>query len=345
MVSGYAGPQEGTYVINPNHMAVNKPRNINDEDLVDGMINVELPLVQPTSMSYFIQRIQLAHMCREFTDQVPFSDLDPEGMTYDRALEVDAKFVKYMEEELPPFFWLDRSLGEIPQPDSWRAPAIIIQKYIFHSLIHARRCKLHVHYMVQGSTGPKYARSREICLQAARMIIRTERLLEMENIPFVLTRLRSSGLIYCIVMALIVFLLDICFNKDVGNTELRKAEVVDACSILEEARGQSTLAVKLLGSLMSILRKHQVSLPGLNSSRIDVHDPPATETSPPTTPKASEPISDWRGSNPQDQNPTDAEASYFDEIWQGFNAGEDMDGLNWNSVLSDLDSWFNNNQA
>ena len=343
MLSGYIGPQEGLYAINPNHMAVRIPRNIDDEDLVDGMASMEFPLTQPTSMSYFLQRIRLAHICREFTDQVPFSGSDPEEISYHHVLEVDAKLVKFMG-ELPPYFRLDgASLGELVPVDSKTAPGIITQKYIFHSLINARRCKLHLHYMVRGTTDPTYARSREMCLQAARMIIKIERLLETEDLPFVLTRLKSCGLIYCIVMAIIVLLLDICFHKDAVNTELRKAEIVDACSILEEARGQSAMAEKLLDSLMSILPKHQVSLPALNGPRKDGPVHLTRETGPVGRPSTSEANIDQRNSNLQIQGPADAEVSYFEEIWQSFNG--DMDTLDWNGFLSDLDSRFSTGQA
>lgn len=167
MLSGYAGSQERIYVINPNHMVVNIPKNIRDEDLVDGMVNVELPPTQPTSMSYCIQRIRLAYICREFTDQVSFSDSYPEGITYNRVLEFDAKVIKFLD-ELPHFFRLDgATVGDVANTDSKRDPGVIIQRYILHSLIHARRCKLHAHYMVRSFLDPAYARSRDICLEAA----------------------------------------------------------------------------------------------------------------------------------------------------------------------------------
>src|ERR1700722_8445016 len=102
MLSKYAGPQEGVYTISLHHMVVNKPRNANDEDLVDGMTNVELPLSQPTSMSYFLQRIRLAELCREFTDRVPLSISGPETIAYSQVMEVDAKFDKFVE-EIPAF--------------------------------------------------------------------------------------------------------------------------------------------------------------------------------------------------------------------------------------------------
>ena len=112
----------------------------------------------------------MAYICREFTDQVSFSDSDPEGITYNRVLEFDAKFIKFLD-KLPHFFCLDGpTVGDVANTDSKRDPGVIIQRYILHSLIHARRYKLHAHYMARGFLGPAYARSRDIYLEAAKLL-------------------------------------------------------------------------------------------------------------------------------------------------------------------------------
>ncbi|KFX96687.1 hypothetical protein O988_05207 [Pseudogymnoascus sp. VKM F-3808] len=258
----YAGPQEGSYTVNPQHMAVNKPRNINDEDLIDGMENIELPLSQPTSMSYFLQRIRLAELSREFTDQATHNIANPELIGYAQVMGIDTKFDNFIK-DIPSFFSLEGgTINEIAQANRRRAPGIVIQRYILNSLVHAHRCKLHVPYLKRGSVDRAYARSREICLHAARMIIRAERQLEEEDLPFVLTRLKFSGMLYCVAMAIIVLILDVCFNKNATDYDAKKMEVIDACNILDAAKGQSVMAAKLLGSLLSVLPKYQVTLNG-----------------------------------------------------------------------------------
>jgi len=146
------------------------------------------------------------------------------------------RFVK----ELPPFFCLDSgSLEEMAQTDPRRAPGIIIQRYILNSLIHAQRCELHLPYLARGSTEPAYVYS-----------------------PFVSTRLKFSGTLYDLSLASIVLLLNLCLNQG-ANEEACKGEGFDACRILEEARGQSATATKLLDSLMHVLRRHKVLHPAL----------------------------------------------------------------------------------
>lgn len=333
MLSRYAGPQEGSYTVNPRHMAVNKPRNINDEDLFDGMDNIELPLSQPTSMSYFLERIRLAELSREFTDQATRSSSNPELIGYAKVMEIDTKFDSFIK-DIPSFFSLDGgTVDEIAKTDARRAPGIVIQRYILNSMVYAHRCKLHIPYLKRGSIDPAYAHSREICLYAARMIIQTERQLEEEDLPFVLTRLKFSGMLYCVAMAIIVLILDVCFNKSAADYEAKKMEVVDACSILDAAKGQSAMAAKLLGSLLSVLPKYQVTLNGVSGTQMS-HDDPAPDGS--TVHEAN--VADMRECGLEDRNIAGGEVPSIAEISQSFDYEMDLDNLDWNSFFSGLDS-------
>lgn len=330
MLSGYAGSHEGVYTVNPRHMAVKKPINANDEDLFDGMENVVRPLSQPTSMSYFIQRIRLAELSREVADNnAPLSSSSPDPLIHSQVMAIDDKFAGFIK-EIPSFFRLGGgSVEEIAVvADAGRAPGIIIQRYILNSLVYAHRCKLHVSYLKRGSTDPVYARSREICLHAARMVIRGERLLENEDLPFVLTRLKFSGILYCVAMALIVLLLDVCFNKNEPDYEMKKVEVADAFEILHAATEHSMIAARLVKALLGVLTKYQLSLESINSS--------PTATSKPTIPHQPDPTTEsstW-GIETQD---IDGETPGHG-IWQTLGVEMDIDNLDWNSFLADLDS-------
>ncbi|OBT64983.1 hypothetical protein VE03_05647 [Pseudogymnoascus sp. 23342-1-I1] len=333
MLSRYAGPQEGAYTVNPRHMAVNKPRNINDEDLVDGMGNAELPLSQPTSMSYFLQRIRLAELSREFTDQATHTISNPELVGYAQVMEIDAKFDCFIK-DIPSFFSLKGgTIDKIAKTDPRGAPGIVIQRYILNSLVYAHRCKLHVPYLKRGSIDPAYARSREICLHAARMIIQTERQLEEEDLPFVLTRLKFSGMLYCVAMAIIALILDVCFNKSAADYDAKKIEVVDACNILDAAKGQSAMAAKLLGSLLSVLPKYQVTLNGVSGTQVSHNGPP------PDGSKVHDAnISDMGECRLEDRDTASGEVPSIAEISQSFDYEMDLDTLDWNSFFSEMDS-------
>ena len=123
---------KGVYSINPSQMAVNKPRNANDEDLFDGMDSPEKPISTPTTMSYFLERIRLAELCRYFTDHTPFFDLSDDNNRYTDAMSNDAKLQTFVE-QIPTFFRLDRdSRPEFVDSDMCKTPSIIIQRYMLN---------------------------------------------------------------------------------------------------------------------------------------------------------------------------------------------------------------------
>ncbi|KAF4508292.1 hypothetical protein G6O67_004696 [Ophiocordyceps sinensis] len=51
MLSQFSVPQEGTYTVHTKQMAVKKPRNVHDEDMVDGRDVIDRPLDEPTCVS------------------------------------------------------------------------------------------------------------------------------------------------------------------------------------------------------------------------------------------------------------------------------------------------------
>ncbi|KAL8824800.1 MAG: hypothetical protein Q9191_004811 [Dirinaria sp. TL-2023a] len=328
----YIGPHEGIYTVNPKHMAVNKPRNENDEDLLDGLKGDDKPLSQPTCMSYFLQRVKLAERSRDFTDRDSLRDVSLSSESQNNTMVIDAEIEQFIR-EIPTFFSLDHSsAADNDVPKAQRTPGILIQSYILNSLVHAQRCKLHVKYLAQAKTDPACARSREICLHAARTVVRTERLLRKESTPFVMVRFKYSGVLYCLFMAAVVLLLDVCLNKGVADEEARKAEAMTAFGILEEAREQSKMATKLLESLMSVVRKHHVTLPGLPK---DGQTFTASSSDSPMIVEAGEPTSIEETGIPDTENLPELDLSYFDEIWQSL--GTEMDVAN---LFSGLNSHF-----
>ena len=152
MLSRYAGPQEGIYTINLCHMVVNKPRNINDIGLVDGIANVELALSLPTMMSFSLQRIRLAEISREVTDHTPLSISRSAVMPESQIIENDAKFDEYVK-GIPATLWIDGTRpNEALKAGAGDGPGTLIQRYLLTSMVHAHRCKLHVHYLSRSST-------------------------------------------------------------------------------------------------------------------------------------------------------------------------------------------------
>ncbi|KAH8432485.1 Zn(II)2Cys6 transcription factor [Aspergillus melleus] len=279
MFSQYTGPLKGTYTINPRHMAVNKPRNIDDEDLLPILTSTTItprPMNHPTNISYNLQRIQLAEICRELTDSTPLTSSGT--VEYNQVLKVDRNIIGFIA-QWPPFFRLDEQTP-LPSPSAntntrsrsstkeTKDPGKATQRYILNSIVPAQRCRLHLPYLTRASQDPNYAYSRTACLESARHILRTERLLATEDLPFVLMRKRHSGTLQCICMAIIVLLADICFSRDtVGESEdyeNRRAELADACRILDRAKSESPMAGRLLGYFVRVMGEHNLRLPGVS---------------------------------------------------------------------------------
>ncbi|KAL4873659.1 hypothetical protein BDV12DRAFT_51062 [Aspergillus spectabilis] len=336
VLSLYEGPLKGTYTINPRQMSVKKPRNINDADLVSGKTVMERTMDYPTHVSYTLQRIQLGEICRELTDRTSFFGSDPSD--YDVVLENDKKTGEYIK-AFPSFFRLDGgSLKDIAAINPDIAPGIIIQRYIVNVLAHAHRCRLHLPYFARGSVNSKYICSRAICLNAARTVIHAERLFERESVSFVPTRFRFAGSIHCLCMAIIVFVLDLCLYKGEGQEEERKREAADACSILQKAKSDSSIAAKLLQSFMHIIRKHKVSIQGIGNANLGE----AGETSHQVSADlgAGEVAGPSFSSNfpdlSTDQGLLNPQSSYWNGILETFDGG--MEDIDWNALFFDLDA-------
>ncbi|KAJ5716947.1 hypothetical protein N7488_002593 [Penicillium malachiteum] len=338
--SQYAGPQKGTYSINPRHMATKKPLNANDEDLLDGATHVNKPMNQPTSMSYSLQRIRLAELCREVTDRISFAESCYELSNYQHIRDVDAQICKIVN-EMPSFFSLNNSSEKAPSNNARNPPGVIIQRYVINSLIYALRCRLHLPYLSRAATEPEYGYSREACLKAARMVIRTERLLATERLPFGLARLRFTGVIHCVCMAIIVLLMDVCLHKSIQPEEdqQRRAEIYSAFSVLEQAKGQSPFVEKILESFYAVLRRQKAPILGVSGKPVvrpeNDGERPHSESITDSITSINCPI-EYNADSPWDPNlPT------FDDIWQQFDNGVDPSAaFDWTSLLAELDAPF-----
>lgn len=336
-MSQVAGLQKGTYMINPRQMATNKPDNINDEDFFDGMTNISLPLDQPTSASYCLQRVRLGEICREISDSISFLEIGAENPDYQRIKKID-KVICEFTQALPSFFSLDHELYQPPDTDPHKSPGIAIQRYMILSLVHTQRVRLHLPYLSQASSKRVYSYSKSACLEAARMVIRTEAQLASEKFLFVLTRLKFFGVFHCVCLAIIVLLMDLCLNKGARaeDDRERRSEIFKAFGILEEARGQSPFAEKLLGSFYLILRRNKIPLPNAESR-------PATRSKNISRPSHPEPAQYSTLPADVDMESTSMEPTMpsFDELWQTFDATVDPSTIfDWDNLLSELDYPF-----
>lgn len=344
-------------------MIVKKPLNINDEEVIDGMSCDELPLSQPTAMSYSLLRIRLAEISRNIVDRTPPILAHTDGLSHDVVMDIDTELQQLIN-NIPPFFSLSKAdLIRTYRLDSLQAEKIAHQGYMFYSLLYAQRCKLHFPFFSRGLVDSGRASSRDICLQTARLIIRTESQLEKSEL-FTVTRFKSLGLFLGVFMASIALLMDLChYEASLPQAEQRE-EIADAFRILEEARHESETAAKFLDSLMHVLRKHKVSPPRHTieqpSEPVTGHKPlpsgtgGATAGNTPTRQSFAEPsmisgpLASSNGllanNNTGSINMTSggfANGEDFPSYFaQSFEQGIDVGNIDWNNIFLGLDSSF-----
>jgi hypothetical protein len=256
MAARYGGPCEGIYQSNPLHMMVNKPRHINDVELIDGEDHFEMPMCRPTDMSYFLQRLRLAEISRSIVDlNLVSTGSSGRPNYYCHIMAMDFELDQFIN-QIPRFFRLD---SYEPPSDSGRPSNIFIQAYMLNSHIHTQRCKLHLAYLTSGpSDNPAHAASRHTCLQSARQLIRAERQLIGSQHSFVRIRLRLAAILYSVFMASIVLLMDACVNRSSYlQDDFIHGDAAEALLILEETRSHSLAAAKLLESLLQVVTRYR----------------------------------------------------------------------------------------
>ncbi|KAF5624136.1 zinc finger transcription factor YRR1 [Fusarium sp. NRRL 52700] len=291
-------------------MNVRKPLNADDEDLIEGQ---EL-------------RVKLADVVRNFTDRVPLTNSsNPDVYAYDLILEVDGAIERFIE-DLPPFLKFNTDeLQQLPATDTHNRPGLIIQRHVMNVFVHGQRCKLHLPYLARGAVEPAYARSRRVCLDSARMVIRTEHHLEKEATTFNSTRLRLCLVLHSVFIASIVLILDFCLGADTDEKEQRREDLLEAWDILEAAKELSRPTARIQDLLAQVMKKHKVTLPvGKERQR-----PVGCENLPPTPSSSTAILSNGT-------TPNDAIASVQELSDMGLNM--DLEGMDWENLLWGLEA-------
>ncbi|PLB49897.1 hypothetical protein P170DRAFT_445337 [Aspergillus steynii IBT 23096] len=260
------GPQEGTYLINPNQMRVNYPRNMDDEDLDRQEPGYSVPMLQPTAMSYSIFRLQLANLCRVTVDTLPSAFSSWIDISYDTIITLDQQFQHFLH-DLPFFLRLDEASRKQSRDIDRKYPQFVFQRYIICSTAHSRRFKLNQPFFTRTSLDRRYEYSRNACLQSARAIIDMKRNLDNHDAGSIISRL--AVFLHTFYLATAVLVMDFCMNKDQQDHSERRQEVASACHDLQEASKTSRLASRFLASFRTILRKYQVEiLPEVSSQAV-----------------------------------------------------------------------------
>lgn len=277
--------------------------------------------------------------------------------SHDTVMDIDTE-LQLLLNDVPRFFTM--SVGDLVsayQLEPAKAASIAYQGHMFGTLFYSQRCIIHIPYYTLGFTDPKYAPSREICLQSARLIIQTEVGFKKSRLH-ALTRFNFLGLFVAVFMASIVFFMESCYNKNLPNRESSRRDLEDAIKILEESRHESETASKFLSSLMKVVRKHLILsgqateraststsaswlLPVSNkqdiyTSRVSqCRNIEALDTLPRNSSHNME--CDIHGFGDKKESEDDL-STYFTELAGNFEKGVDFAGFDWDNIFSGLDS-------
>ncbi|KAI2899438.1 transcriptional regulator family: Fungal Specific TF [Aspergillus niger] len=247
------GPQEWTYLIQPHHMNVNQPLNIDDNAMCHNMVS--MPNSTPTDMSFFLQRLTLAAVSREVVDATSYEHLHGLEPKYEKVLELDRKFHQAVA-EIPDFFRLDPSSRRRFASLYDERPTIAWQGCLLQQGFFSRLCRLHRDFFIRGAREPAYSYSHVICLQSARKVLEIKRIMDGNEPNYTPPNSVVWSVMHHVFAAAVILLLDVCFNWDDILAEKRKEEVLDACRMLSKAQESSALVREGINAMMGVLQKH-----------------------------------------------------------------------------------------
>lgn len=234
-------------------MNVREPLNVDDNDIEQ--YDSGVPLCTPTSMSYTLQRLKLAVVCRQIVDETASEHFHGQDVPYDKIIELDRR-IQQAYGEVPDFFRFDQFSRREYISLYRERPTIACQRALLQQGYHSRLCRLHRQYFVRGSKDPRYSYSHVVCLQSARKVLEVKRIMDEEEPRFTPHSSVVWSVMHHVFMAAVILLIDVCFNWDDILAEKRKQEVLDACRTLDRAQKSSSIAREGINAMMVILQRH-----------------------------------------------------------------------------------------
>jgi hypothetical protein len=337
-----------------------KPLNINDNEIFDGMSRDERTLSEPTAMSYGLQRIKLAEICRSMIDRAILSMSNSGEPSHNDIMDCDTE-LQLLENDIQPFWNMSEAqLIEKYNMTPDHADQIRNQGRSVYFFIYTTRLKWHLPYFTRALTNPTYSASREICLNYASKIIKLQTHIEHTRFRTA-TRYYFTYLILGVFMASMVLLMDLCPKRASPDYEKRREEVAEAFRLLENSKDESEMAAQFVSTLMTILRKHRLpppkpsnrTTPQATSPVAVEHYQPTPMTSNIATPESflgqcnnvgvlgipsSSAIMDTGSSMDfsMDETVGGNLVSYLGEFTQSFKNGGEVESFDWNDFFSEL---------
>ncbi|THZ50651.1 hypothetical protein D6C90_02405 [Aureobasidium pullulans] len=345
LLGSMPSPQEGTYTINPRHCLVNRPMNVDDDDLARGGDIQNKPMSEPTEMSYFLIRTDGGEMCRGFADLVHPLASGVNNVDYDEIIALEDQTAKLVN-DMPFYFQLDEESRRRTEPYLSKYPQLATQRYLLQQGLHCHRSRIHRPFLIRGSMDARFKFSREACLESVRKSLEIRRLLNQEKRGMVLPIARLNFVLYHVFMAALTLALDMCFNKSTSEAEdlSRRTELKEACMMLQESRTEMPAADRFLGPLMELLRKHKIQLQDAGSQ--NPYPTPSESAGTPNVQAGGMSLAvhdqDTATQVQSQQSNTDWTSSLapeldFDGLWEEFiNVVPDSNASGWDDLLADF---------
>lgn len=292
-------------------MHVKLPSLSSDHDLCIGENTADASEILP-GMTYFLERVRLAELCRTIIDKAP-----PDSTTllaYDYVVAVDGDLLEYLK-SLPYFFRLDAESRARAKDLEIVHPTLGLLRYLITQAVHSRRCKLHQKLLLRRSADASYEYSRAACLDSARVVIQSFESLAEGGCSWVMVA-RMGLAVHYLHLALAVFVMDLCCNPVATNRTDIKFELWSALFRLEGLRNASALLDRSLSSLHRVLQKYEILV-----DDTDITSDAASSFSPRYTQQVTGPVlageTDGDHANTADSGVMDsAFDTYLNDAWE-----------------------------
>ncbi|GMG11277.1 unnamed protein product [Aspergillus oryzae] len=262
LVASVPGSQEGIYSINPKLMAVKYPLNIDDADIrADGPSPNSLPEDQPTSMSFFIQRIKLAELCRDMVDSMQNIHQRTDIPDHEQIRQIVGWFNSF-EGNLPWFFQMDEENRNKTAVLAAHHPYIIRQRHVLLFGLYSRLGRLLRPLLIRGGSHPSCSDLVNLGISCAEKLLNIRHTVEPEDLC---PSFHSHSIDQHSFGALLLLTIDIMRDKDELRARDRRKNLIRECEMLrgkQRSLGEPTKnMIRALDQLIGIIQKPRLSLP------------------------------------------------------------------------------------
>ncbi|KAG6170167.1 hypothetical protein E4U51_001050 [Claviceps purpurea] len=333
----FPGPQEGVYTMNPRQMAVNKPSNM-AADFGDGQQTLFTNgQAEQHDASYFLGRIRLAEIGREFIDSCPISEPSSHEYKQEKLHELNLKLDEF-QRNLPSHLALRKPGDPLDTPGP-RTPVHMYQCVHLNSLIYIVRCVIYLRFLSFARIVPKFSSSYGVSFQCAQDIIWMSKVIKAEH-SWIFNRLNATVFIRALLIACATLLLDLCSGSEIHDLRRQRPEMLEAWQLLGEMEEGSNLINQFLGFASQMLRKYHVSESIISALDAAVASSSNHSTTAPDQTYMGEPCTGGGEAFNPPQTPAELPAGDANQLWHALDKDFDIRTMSWDNVLWGFDTFL-----